>query len=183
MSISEADRLILKGQVQRSYTIQATPEVCYQYLSDIRTLLSQVPHVSKIQIGKTSGRARAFFNLNVMGVGLDAVLDMEPHYLPEEYTIRVKNAEQPMGEVPYGYFTGQFNALINIRPTEKGNARVSSRISLAFDGQQLLERSLFPRSFIETSGATLLQEYSERLCDDYIINLLENFRKWAAKRK
>jgi hypothetical protein len=182
MALFEADRLQLKGQVQRSYSIQATPELCYEYLSDIRTLLSQVPHVSKIQVGKVSGKARAYFNMTVMATPLNAVLDIEPAYLPEEHTIQLKNAHEPLGEVPAGYLTGQFNALIKIRPTEKGTSRVFSQITLAFDGHQLIERNLFPRSLIENTGQSLVQEYSERLSDDYILNLLENFRKWVARR-
>jgi hypothetical protein len=51
--------LVLKGLVQRSYTIAADPAVCYEYLSDLKNLLTQVPHVTKVQIGKTSGKARA----------------------------------------------------------------------------------------------------------------------------
>jgi hypothetical protein len=182
MALFEADRLLLKGQVQRSYTIQAVPDLCYEYLSDIRTLLSQVPHVSRIQVGKISGKARAYFNMTVMSIPLDAVLDIEPLYQSEDRTIHIKNAREPMGEVPNGYLTGQFNALIKVRPTEKGHSRISSQIILAFDGNQLIERNLFPRSLIENSGQTLLQEYAERLCDDYVINLLENFRKWVARR-
>ncbi len=183
MSIYEADGLVLRGQVQRSYTIQAVPDECYEFLSDIRTLLTQVPYVSKIQVGKTSGRARAFFNINVMSVRLDAVLDMEPAHNPAERTIRIKTAQEPLGAIPAGYFTGHFNALIKIRPTEKGNSRISSQIVLAFDGNQLIERGLFSRYIIETTGPTLLQEYCERLCDDYIVNLLEYFRKWQSQRR
>lgn len=182
MSIYEADGLLLKGIVQRGYTIQTAPEVAYQYLSDIRTLLSQVPHVSKIQVGKNSGRTRAFFNMTVMAVAMDAVLDIEPIFDSQERIIRLKTAEQPLGPVPPGYVTGTFNALVRVQPLESGFSRVTSKIALAFDGAQLLERGLFSRTIIETTGATLLQEYCERLCDDYIINLLENFRKWRAER-
>lgn len=182
MALYETGRLPLKGQVQRSYTLQATPDLCFEYLSDIRTLLSQIPHVSRVQVGKVSGKARAYFNMTVMSTPVDAVLDIEPLYQPEERTIQLKSAHEPLGEVPAGYFTGQFNALLRVHPTEKGSSRVSSQIILAFDGKQLIERNLFPRSIIENSGQHLLQEYAERLCDDYVLNLLENFRKWAANR-
>lgn len=182
MAIYEADGLTLKGQVQRGYTLGVAPTTAYEYLSDIKTLLAQVPNVSKIQVGKNSGRARAFFNLAVMGFMVDAVLDIEPTYDREQLSIRLKNATEPLGPIPSGYFTGKFNSLIKVVATERGTTRVTSQIALAFDGQQLIERGILNRYVLETSGPALLQQYCERLCDDYIINLLENFRKWLTQR-
>lgn len=174
--------MTLRGQVQRGYTIQATPDVCYEYLSDVRTLLTQVPYVEKIQVGKQSGRARAFFSITVMGIAFDAILDMEPVRDPENRVIKIKSAEQPLGPIPPGYFTGLFNSYVKVTPAENGKSRVSSQVILAFDGKQLVQRGLFPASLIEISGSALLQEYCEKLCDEYILNLLENFKKWHAAR-
>jgi carbon monoxide dehydrogenase subunit G len=174
--------LILKGLVQRSYTIAADPAVCYEYLSDMKNLLTQVPHVTKVQIGKTSGKARAFFTITVLGVTINSVLDMEPIRDPENLAIRVKNSDEPLGEIPRGHFTGTFNSLIKVEPVEGGKSRVTSKVGLSFDGSKLVERGMFSRRVIEESGRTLLQEYCEKLTDDYIINLLENFRKWQAAR-
>lgn len=183
MAIDEADGLVLRGQVQRGYTLPATPQECYEYLSDIRTLLSQVPYVTKIQVGKTTGRARAFFNFQILAIGIDAVLDIEPVYDPAQRVIRIKNTVEPLGETPPGYFNGSFNSVIRVVPAERNGARVTSQIVLAFDGNQLLERGLFSRYLLETSGPSLLQQYCERLCDDYVLNLLDNFRKWQGRRQ
>lgn len=174
--------LTLQGQVQRAYTINAAPEICYEYLSDVKMLLAQVPNVEKIQVGKQSGRVRAFFSSSIMGTAFDAILDMEPAHDPVKRTIRIKHAEQPLAPIPAGYFTGTFNSLIKIAATDDGKSRVHSQMVLAFDANQLVQRGLFPATLIELSGPTLLQEYCEKLCDNYILNLLENFKQWRAER-
>jgi hypothetical protein len=183
MTISENDKLVLQGRIQRNYNVAAKPELCYDYLSDIRVLLAQVPYVTRVQVGKVSGRARAFFNIRVLSVGMDAVLDMEPVYYPEEHTIRIKTAEEPLGAVPAGHVTGNFNALLKLIRTEKGNTKIAAQIALALDGSQLIDMGVFGRPFIETSGQRLFQEFAERMCDDYALNLLEDFRKWQTKKK
>ncbi len=182
MSTYGVEGLNLKGQVQRSYTIQAPPEICYEYLSDLKNLLSQVPFVTKIQIGKTSGRARAFFNLAVLALSINAVLDLEPVYDKPALIIRLQNAEQSLGPIPPNHYTCSFQCFIKIAQTERGNSRVTSQLSLGFDGAQMIERGLISRQLLETSGPLLLQQYCERLCDDYILNLMDSFRKWQAAR-
>ena len=182
MSTYGVEGLTIKGQVQRSYTIQAPPAVCYEYLSDVKVLLSQVPFVTKIQVGKTSGRARAFFNLSVLTFSVNAVLDLEPERDPDQLTIRLKNAAEPLGPIPPNFYTCAFQCFIRIQPTERGNARVSSQLGLAMDATPLVARGLISRGLVEVSGPALVQEYCERLCDDYIINLLESFRKWQVER-
>ncbi|HEX2913704.1 MAG TPA: hypothetical protein VH186_23065 [Chloroflexia bacterium] len=176
------DDLVIKGQVQRGYTFSTSPDVCFEYLSDIRNLLGQVPYVSKIQVGKNSGRARAFFSFNILNTPLKAVLDLEPIKDKEQNFIRLQPAREPLGPLPSGYYTATFQANIRIQPVDQNRAHVNSHIMLAFDGLKLVERGLFPRFLLETTGPALFQEYCERLCDEYALNLLEHFKQWQTER-
>ena len=182
MSSFEASGPILRGNVERSYHLQAPIEDCYQYLSDIKLLLAQVPFVSKIQIGKTSRRARVFFDLTLFSFSVKAVLDLDPQLNPQEYTIRLKNAEQPLGPIPPEYMTCKMNCRIKMVPLESGFTRVTSRLQLAFDGGQLIERRLVSSFMLEMGGSFAFQQYCEKLADEYLANLTQDFQLWQLRQ-
>ncbi|MEI6046968.1 MAG: DUF1997 domain-containing protein [Chloroflexota bacterium] len=178
MAYFEPGTLIIKGDVRRAYTFNAPIGHVYEYLSNIKNILSQLPNTKKLQIGKLSGKARVLMTINILGKEIDGALDIESTYDQENYTIRLKTPETPLAPVPPGHLSGTFQGIIKAVPTEQGGARVSSRIVIAFDANQVELLNFFPRSLIEASGPKILQEYSENLCDEYAINLLRSFRKW-----
>ncbi len=184
MAYFEPGTLIIKGDVRRAYNLQAPVEQVYEYLSNMRNLLSQVPNTQKLQIGKLSGKARMFLSIETFGVMVDGVIDVEPTYDRPNFIIRLKTPAEPIAAIPPRLLNGTFQGYIKVAPhTERGGSKVSSRIVLAFDAAQVEILNLLPRSIIETSGPALLQEYSENLCDEYISNLLRSFRQWQTEQK
>jgi len=180
MASFEPGTLIIKGDVRRAYGLQAPAQEVYDYLSNIKTLLLPLPNTRRLQIGTKSGKARVFTTVQALGVLIDGVIDVEPSFEPEKYTIRLKTPVELLGPLPPGLLSGRFQGFIKVTPTEKGS-QVSSRIVLAFDAAQVELLNLVPRVIIETSGPLVLQEYAENMCDEYIQNLLRNFRRWQAE--
>lgn len=183
MAYFEQGTLVIKGDVRRAYTLQAPVEPVYEYLSNMRNLLSQIPNMRRLQIGTRSGRARLFMTVDAMGMPIDGAIDVEPTYEPENYIIRLKTPAEPLGPVPPRHMSGTFQGYIKVTPNQQNSSRVSSRIVLAFDATQIELLNLLPRPLIEASGPTLLQEYAETLCDQYISNLLRSFRQWLVEHK
>jgi hypothetical protein len=182
MAYFEPGTLVIKGDVRRAYTFHAPIDHVYEYLSNMKNLLSQLPNLRKLQIGKVSGKSRVLIGVDILGKTIDGALDIEATYEPENYTIRLKTPETPLAALPPRHLSGTFQGIIKAVPTEQGGARVSSRIVIAFDATQVELLNLFPRVFIEASGPKILQEFSESLCDEYTLNLLDSFRKWQTEQ-
>ncbi len=179
----EPGTLVIKGDVRRAYNLPAAPPRVYEYLSNIKNLLSQVPNTRKLQIGKNSGRARMYVTVEAMGLPVDGVIDVEPAFDAENLTIRLKTPAEGLGPIPPRHLTGTFQGFIKVAPAEKSGSHVSSRIVLAFDATQVELLNLFPRALIEFNGPAILQQYAEALCDEYTGNLLRSFRKWLVEQK
>ena len=176
-------KLILKGEVKRSYSINVEPEPIFEYLSDMHILLTRVPNVTKVQLRKTSGRARVFFTMNVLSTSIDIFMDIEPVIDRENRIITLNTPVEPLGVKPMGYMTGNFNAIIKISPKEEGQTRISSQVALAFDASQMEMLSYFSRDMIQSTGQTLLQEYVDRMSLSYMNKLAEDFPVWHRERK
>ena len=176
-------KLKLKGEVKKAYSINADTVEIYDYLSDIRMLLQHVPHVTKIQLRQNTHRARLFFNINVLAIPIDAVMDIEPHFNPEERHIQLTNPETSLGAIPGGFVTGNFFADLKIAPKETGHTKITSHLVLGFDAEQIDMLTMFSRSFIENTGQSLLQEYMDKTSMNYITNLVNHFPVWQKARK
>jgi hypothetical protein len=183
MAYFEQGSLVIRGDVKRAYNLPAKVEEVYEYLSNMRNLLSQIPNTRKLQIGTRTGRSRILVSVMTMGVSVDGVIDVEPTLDPENRIVRLKTPTEPLGPIPPNHLTGNFQGFIKTVSNENGGSHVSSRIVLAFDASQVELLNLFPRSLIEASGPALLQEYAEALCDEYIRNLMRSFREWLTNRR
>ncbi len=178
-----SSKLILKGEIKRSYSINVEPESIFEYLSDMHILLTKVPNVTKVQLRKTSGRARVFFTMSVMSNSFDIFMDIEPAIDRENLVIRLTTPAEPLGAKPVGYMTGDFTATIKISPKEEGQTRISSQVALAFDANQMELLSYLSRDMIKSTGQQLLQEYVDRMSLSYMNKLAEDFPVWQRARK
>jgi hypothetical protein len=173
---------ILKGETSRAYNLDYPSEMVYEYISDFKVLYSNVPYASKIQLRKTSGRARIFCVVGVLGVEAKALIDVEPHFNPTERTILLRPPTESLGPIPPGYFTGIFTSHLQVAANDKGGSRVSAQIALAFDTSQVALLSYFPPSFITTAAQPLLQQRLDVLCTEYVVKLVEGYPAWLAER-
>lgn len=173
---------MLRGEVKRAYNINAQPGVIYEYLSDMRTLLSRVPNAQKLQLRKSSGRARIFFNMNILSYNIDIVIDVEPVREPQNHYLKLIPPPEPLGVIPPGHLTGKFEADIQITPNDKGGSRVITHIALEFDPSEIAILNIVPPSIVKTTGLVLLQDYVNNMSSDYIVRLSQDFPIWLKEK-
>jgi hypothetical protein len=179
----DLSKLVLKGEVKKNYSINANADLIYEYLSDIRILLKHVPNVTKVQLRPNSGRARLYFNFNILAVSIDAVVDIDPVFNPETRNIQFTNPETPFAPIPSGFVTGTFVADMSVTAKDEGNSRITSQLTLGFDSKQVDMISMFSKNFIQSQGPGLLKDYMERLSLEYINRLADHFSVWQRERK
>jgi carbon monoxide dehydrogenase subunit G len=183
MSSIDENKLVLKGEVKRAYSLKADPMHIFEYLSDMRILLKHVPNVTRVQLRTKSGRARLFLNITVMAFNVNAVLDVEPTFDPDNHIIRLSTPAEPLGTVPLGHVTGTFTAVLKVSHKDDGDARVSSHLILGFDANQIDMLSNLSRGLLESTGQVMLQDYVDRITQTYINSLAQDFPRWLRERK
>lgn len=173
---------VLRGEVRKTFNISTKPELIFEYLSDMKTLLSRVPNAHKLQLRKNSGRARIFFNMNIMGNKLDIVIDVEPVVVQNNHNIRLVTPDEPLGSLPPAHLTGKFEADIKIDENDKGGSRVSTLIVLEFEPKQVELLNIVPTNVLRNTGLAMLQDYVSSMSTEYIVRLTQDFPTWLKDR-
>jgi hypothetical protein len=175
MPALDSNQFLVKAEVKRLHSIDANTDAVFEYLSDIKMLLVNIPNVTKLQYYKDSGQARLFCSLRVLAVPLQVVVDVEPEVNHQARTIKLAAPAAPLGSIPSGYVAATFSASLTITPKEKTATRVVSHIILGYNIQQIDLLKLFPRTFLETTGQEMLQTFVEQTSANYVKKLTSDF--------
>jgi carbon monoxide dehydrogenase subunit G len=183
MSYPGEQGLLVKSAVKQNYSINANHDDVFEYLSDTKRLLVNIPYVSRIQLLKSKGLARLYCNMPVLTFKVNSVVDIEAKINHQNRLISFHRPATPIDTRPEGYIVGTFKANIEINPKENGDTKISSTIILGFDSDQFELLKIFPNSFLETAGQKMLQDFVEKTSQNYITKLASDFPKWLKQGK
>jgi carbon monoxide dehydrogenase subunit G len=183
MSSPGENEFLIKSAVKYSYAVNGKHEDIFEYLSNIRMLLVNIPYVTRVQLQKNKGLARLYCSMPVLAFKMRVVVDIETNVNYQERLISFYRPANPLDIKPEGYISGTFGANIEIIPKEDGNTRISSGVTLGFDSGQFELLKMFPRSFLESAGEKMLQNFVEQTSQNYVNKIAKDFPRWLKQRE
>ncbi|MEI7555977.1 DUF1997 domain-containing protein [Candidatus Chlorohelix sp.] len=183
MSSPDANKFLVRSEVKHAYTINAKADYIFEYLSDIKMLLVNIPNISRIQVRKNSGQARLFCSMPVLAFKMNVVVDVEIRIDSANRTISFFKPTALIDALPHGYIVGTFGANIDIMPKENGDTRIISQVNLGFDSSQIDMFKLLPPIILESAGQRMLQEFVDQTSKNYVSKLVNDFPIWLRQKQ
>jgi hypothetical protein len=179
----DENKFLVRSEARHSYAINAKSDYVFEYLSDIKMLLVNVPHISRVQVRKNSGQARLFCSMPVLAFKMNVVVDVEIRIDSATRTISFFKPNTLIDVLPHGYIVGTFGANIDVMPKESGDTSISSQLILGFDSSQIDMFKLLPPIILESAGQRMLQEFVDQTSKNYVRKLVNDFPVWLRQKQ